>query len=45
MNDLINMFFFILIIIISIIYFKDINYKKIITLIKNRDYINNDNQI
>ena len=45
MDDLINMVFFILIIILIIVYFKDINYKKIITLIKNRDYINNDNQI
>ena len=37
MNDLINMLFFISILILTIIYFKDINHKKIISLIKNTD--------
>lgn len=37
MNDFINMFFFILIIILFTVYFRDINYKKIISLIKNND--------
>uniref|UniRef100_A0A6C0LGZ6 Uncharacterized protein n=1 Tax=viral metagenome TaxID=1070528 RepID=A0A6C0LGZ6_9ZZZZ len=37
MNDFVNMFFFVLIIILFIVYFRDINYKKIITLIKDND--------
>ena len=35
MNDLINMLFFITILILFIIYFKDINHKKVISLIKS----------
>ena len=34
MNDFINMFFFLVVIILFVVYFRDINYKKIITLIK-----------
>jgi hypothetical protein len=37
MNDFINMFFFVSIIILFVAYFRDINYKKIITLIKDKD--------
>ena len=37
MNDFVNIFFFVLIIILFIVYFRDINYKKIITLIKDND--------
>ena len=36
MNDFINMFFFVFITILFVVYFRDINYKKIITLIKDK---------
>ena len=38
MNDLINMIIFSLVLLIFIVYFRDINYKKVITLIKNDQY-------
>lgn len=37
MNDFINMIFFIFVTILFIVYFRDINCKKIITLIKDND--------
>ena len=40
MNDLINMITFSLIIMILFLFFKDINYKKVITLIKKEHYQN-----
>ncbi len=38
MNNIINLFIFGFILIILIIFFRDINYKKIITLVKNENY-------
>ena len=37
MNDFINLFFFLLVFILIIVYFKDINYKKIISLINSNN--------
>ena len=41
MNDLINMFFLVIIIILSILFFQDINYKKISNLVSEELNKNN----
>lgn len=35
MNDLINMIFFVMIFVLTIIYFRDLNYTKIVNSIRN----------